>query len=464
MNELLKALEAEADATQDSLRGLSVMPDVRPEVIESHLRERYDFQAPVDADALISDVVEMLRSWTVHVTHPRYFGLFPTVHPISVVADALVALFNPQLAVWRHAPAANEMERHVLRFLQRKLGYDPDATAAHFTSGGQEANLTAVTVALTHLFPEFGDRGLRGLERQPVFYLSEEGHHSFHKIAHGTGLGRSALRIIPTDSNMRIDPVALRDRVTTDRADGFAPAMVVGMGGTTAAGIIDPLQELASIARDNELWFHVDAAWGATALLSDKLRWSLDGIERADSVTWDAHKWLSVPIGAGMFFCRWPDTVEKSFAASASYVPPAEEGRWDSYVTSVQWSRRFIGLKLFMALAERGAGGYAAHIERQAAIADTLREGLVVAGWRVVNDTPLPTVCFTNERIQAERPSASEVVERVNESGQAWISEVILPVIGPALRATITSYRTTEADLEVLLRELDRALGVEPVV
>src|SRR5947208_3012644 len=167
-----------------------IVPTVTPDEIRCHLAARYDFTRPLDLDDVGADVERMLRTWQVHVTHPRYFGLFnPSVTLASVVADTLVAMYNPQLATWRTSPAANEIERHTLAWLTGKFGF-PASAVASFTNGGAEANLSAVIVALTRSSPDYGQQGLRGLSRSPTIYLTAEAHQSFNKIAHMTGLGR----------------------------------------------------------------------------------------------------------------------------------------------------------------------------------------------------------------------------------------------------------------------------------
>src|SRR5438309_3466480 len=176
-----------------------IVPAVTPDEIRRHLTARYDFTKPLDPDEVGADVEAMLRTWQVHVTHPRYFGLFnPSVTVASIVADTLVAMYNPQLATWRTSPAANEIERHTLAWLQYKFGLPPTAIAS-FTSGGAEANLSAVIVALTQTFPEYGDGGLRRLGAAPAIYLSDQAHHPFDKIAHMTGLGRRAMPTVAND-------------------------------------------------------------------------------------------------------------------------------------------------------------------------------------------------------------------------------------------------------------------------
>jgi len=428
-----------------------IVPSVTPLEIRGYLASRYDFTKPLALDDVSADVERMLRTWQVQVTHPRYFGLFnPSVTLASIVGDTLVAMYNPQLATWRTSPAANEIERHTLAWLAGKFGFAADAVAS-FTNGGAEANLSAVVVALTRAFPAYGELGLRSLSASPTIYVTAEAHQSFNKIAHMTGLGRRAVRTVATDRELKMDPADLARRVAEDRKGGFAPFLVVGTAGTTAAGAIDPLPELARFCRSEGLWFHVDAAWGGAAILSPGLRGHLAGIEAADSITCDAHKWFSVPMAAGMFFCRHADAVREAFRVETSYMPGATTGPvLDPYRTSVQWSRRFIGLKLFLALAEHGESGYVEMIERQARMGDVLRASLTRAGWRVVNTTPLPLVCFTRDGLVTAKFLAALLERQV-----AWMSEVRLGG-APVVRACITSFRTTESDIEWVVREIGR--------
>jgi len=227
--------------------------------------------------------------------------------------------------------------------------------------------------------------------------------------------------------------------------------MISATAGTTAAGVIDPLPELARYSKSENLWFHVDAAWGGAAILSPRLRDFLAGIEAADSITCDAHKWFSVPMGAGMFFCRHPDAVRQAFRADSYFMPAKTDGAVDDpYTTSIQWSRRFIGLKLFLALAEMGEAGYAEMIEHQARLGDLLRELLRRSGWNIVNTTPLPLICFTRPGLDTTRFLAA-----LHERQIAWMSEVRISGSAPVLRACITSFRATEADLQWVVREMD---------
>jgi glutamate/tyrosine decarboxylase-like PLP-dependent enzyme len=351
------------------------------------------------------------------------------------------------------------MERHTLGWLSGKFGL-PEDSIASFTSGGSEANLSAVVVALTWAFPEYGEHGLRCLAGEPILYLTEETHHGFSKIAHMVGLGRRNLRTVATDSELRMDVEDLKKRVSEDRANGCLPFMVIGTAGTTAAGVIDPLAEIGCFCRGAQLWFHADAAWGGSAIVSPRLRHLLAGIEHADSITCDAHKWLSVPMGCGMFFCRHRESVAQAFRSDVTYMPGKVDGTgsdasdtFNPLEHTAQWSRRFIGLKLFMALAEHGEAGYAEMLEHQARMGDLLRESLKASGWRIVNSTRLPIICFTREGLVPSRFSAE-----LRERQIAWMTDAQIHG-NPVIRASITSYRTTEKDIEWVVAEMNALLS-----
>jgi len=451
---LITELKTDFEKLQEDIQQGPIVPNVTAEEIRSHLAAHYDFSGKMSLDEVILDVEQMLQKWQVQVTHPRYFGLFnPSVTLASVIADTLVAMYNPQLANWRTSPAANEIERHTLGWLARKFGL-PEESIATFTSGGMEANLSAVVVALTKAFPDYGENGLRSLSAAPTIYLTEEAHHGYNKIAHITGLGRRAIRIVATTPDLKMDLADLEKRVSEDRSNGFAPFLVVGTAGTTGTGVIDPLPGIADFCSNSGLWFHTDAAWGGAAILSPKLKHHLAGIEAADSITCDAHKWFSVPMGAGMFFCRHPETVAQAFRSDVTYMAGKKTGPvFDPLTTSVQWSRRFIGLKLFLALAQHGESGYVEMIEHQAAMGHVLRESLVASGWRIVNDTPLPLVCFTRDGLDVLR-----FLEGLRERQIAWMSPVEAGGI-PAVRACVTSFRTTENDIYQVVCEMNNLVG-----
>ncbi|MGB7190176.1 MAG: pyridoxal-dependent decarboxylase [Acidobacteriaceae bacterium] len=451
---LTEAIAAEFERVAQTIERGPLYPQVRVEEVRSYLQSRYDFREATNIDDVVADVERMMQTWQVQVTHPRYFGLFnPNVTLASVVADTLVAMYNPQLANWRTSPAANEMERHTLNWLAGKFGLPSEAVAT-FTSGGSEANLSALVVALTKSFPGYGEDGVRAIGAQPTIYLTAESHNGYNKLSHIAGLGRRALRKIATDARLKMKVSDLERQVAEDRRSGCAPFMVIGTAGTTGTGVIDPLCEIGRFCRESGLWFHVDAAWGGAAILSPALRTHLAGIESADSITCDAHKWLSVPMGSGMLFCCHPESVAQAFRTELTYMLGKQDGPVsDPLATSIQWSRRFIGLKLFMSLAERGEAGFAAMIEQQAEMGNLLRELLVASGWLVVNDTPLPLVCFTRDGLDVPK-----FLNELRNRQIAWMSPVTVSGV-PAVRACITNFKTTEQDVRWVVDEISKVAG-----
>jgi glutamate/tyrosine decarboxylase-like PLP-dependent enzyme len=454
---LVEAIEAYATKLEIG----RVTPPLDPAKLRDMLA-RFDFSAPVDAHEALDFIVERLWKFQTHTRHPRYFGLFnPAPTTMGIAGDALVAAFNPQLAAWSHSPLAIEIEQHLVRAFGARFGYDPAETDGTFASGGMEANHTAVLTALVQAFPEFSSRGLRALAAQPVLYVSAEAHHSLLKASRLCGLGTDAVREIPVEARLRMNPEILASRIAQDRAQGFAPFMVAATAGTTNAGAIDPLPTIANVAAREKLWLHVDAAWGGAAALVPELRPLLDGIERADSITFDAHKWLSVPMGAGVYLTRHTDVLDRTFAIAQTYMPreAAELEVVNPFLHSVQWSRRAIGLKVFLSLAVAGWEGYATAIRQMVAMGARLREQLEAAGWQVVNDTPLPLCCFIDQR-HAQGRSAGylhAVAMKVVSSGKAWISTTRLAGSVPVLRACITNYRTGADDIAALIGALEKA-------
>ncbi|MGZ5233027.1 MAG: pyridoxal phosphate-dependent decarboxylase family protein [Burkholderiales bacterium] len=396
-----------------------------------------------------------MRQWQTHTAHSRYFGLFnPAPTTMGIAGEALAAIFNTQLAAWSHGPFAVQTERYLVRELGQR--FDSRFMYGCFTSGGAEANLTAFICALVRRFPGYRAKGIRSLEGQPIAYASTASHHSLVKAARIVGMGTEFLRIVPCDSAHRMDISALKTMISEDRRFGHRPFLVVATVGATATGIVEPIESVAQVAQDEGLWLHVDAAWGGFAAFVPELRPYLAGVSRADSITFDPHKMFSVPMGAGMFFTADHDVLGEAFAVVADYMPArdSDDEREDPFTHSIQWSRRFIGLKVLLSLAVAGWEGYANVLRRQVLLADELRQKLENLRWRVVNPTPFPVVCAIHDD---QRISVQRVVERVQQSGNAWISIASLPDGASVLRACITNYRTNEDDVLALVREIQLA-------
>jgi glutamate/tyrosine decarboxylase-like PLP-dependent enzyme len=339
----------------------------------------------------------------------------------------------------------------VIRAVARRAGLPMEA-AGHFTSGGSEANYTALLCALTRSEPGYAQHGARAFAGAPVFYCSRECHIAWLKIAHQVGIGRSGLQLVATDGRGRMDPAALTAAIAADRAEGRVPVMIVSTAGTTGSGAIDPLPECTLIAQDLGLWHHVDAAWGGAVIASERLRSVLNGIERADSITIDAHKWFATTMGCGMFMTQHPDLLSLVFQVSTTFMPSNLAGL-DPYVNTAQWSRRCLGLRLFLALAAVGWAGYGAHVERSVALISSLRERLVALGWTVVNDPLLAVLCV-------EPPAGSSavraIVERVVASGRAWIAPTRFEG-RDVVRICATHGESSNSDIAELVAALESA-------
>lgn len=448
IDDLLTVELARAD---DRVQRGSVTPDFDLEAFRSQLAG-FDFQSPRPLEEALAWSIDKLEHGVTHMTHPRYFGLFnPAPAFPAQCADRIVATFNPQLAAWPTSPAAVEIEAHVIRAVARRAGLGEDATG-HFTSGGSEANATALTLALTSATPAFAAEGARAFAGQPMLYVSADSHLAWLKIAHAAGIGRSAVRLVATDPAGRLDTRRLAAAIAEDRARGAVPVMIAATAGTTNAGVIDPLPALADIASRERIWFHVDAAWAGALIASDRLRSHLAGLERADSITIDAHKWLATTMGAGMLLTRHATRLTATFHVATTYMPSPGLDR-DPFVTSLLWSRRFTGLRLFLNLAAAGWQGYARHVERAVGLAAYLSAQMKARGWSHLNDSPAAVLCLLPP---TGRAPPQVIVERLLATGGAWVSLARFNG-SPVVRACITNGRTGPDEIAQLVEQLDLA-------
>jgi len=421
------------------------------------LVRKVDFSEPLSSKEAIHHLIDGMKSYSVHTPHPKYFGLYnPRANFPSILGDLITAVFNPQLAAWSHSPFANEIENYLISEFGKQFGYPEKSIDGVFASGGAEANLTAVLCAVNHAFPEFAQSGWFGVSKRPLLYCSAESHHSVHKAAKTVGLGYDAIRNIPVRQDLKMDLEILQQTVQKDIAGGFQPFMVIGTAGTTGTGAIDDLVGIRKIADEFGLWFHVDAAYGGAAVLHHELKNYLNGISLSDSITFDAHKWLSVTMGTSLFITRHKEILSKTFRITAEYMP--KEARdleiVDPFTHSIQWSRRAYGIKLYLALMIFGWKGYEEIIGHQTEIGKKLKEKLTLSGWKVMNNSPFPVVCFTDEKHAGNPEFTKTLIKDILDSGKSWLS--LYPVFGtPTFRACITNYNTSEEDIEELVKELN---------
>jgi glutamate/tyrosine decarboxylase-like PLP-dependent enzyme len=300
-----------------------------------------------------------------------------------------------------------------------------------------------------------------------VFYASAESHHSLEKSAGLLGLGRKSLRRIPVNDNLRLDTARLIMQIEADYACGFLPFCIVATAGTTSSGAIDDLNALASIAERYGLWLHVDGAYGAAAAFSDKYRALLSGIERADSITVDPHKWLSMPFAAGVILTRHPALLEKTFSVSSPYMPRVSRPSMiDNFKVSAQWSRRMNSLKLWLTLRVHGRQAYEEMIERQMQLASEMRVWFENSPtFALAAPQTLPILNFRLRGVDEEDAEAAcqEFIDEFNRDGRYWISRTF--VRGKCvLRMMIISYLSTSEHITGLQEALQAAADRVPVV
>ena len=442
---------------------------------------------------------------TMAIGSRRYFGMMnPAPLPVAVFAESLCAAMNQNVASWRHAPAGTAIEKRVIRWFCDRFGL-PTGSFGTFVPGGSVANITGLKLAINRSLgrsiAQVGRLDPPGAElARLTFYVSEQGHYSFDKAVDLLGLGRGQLRKIPVDHLFRIDLTALQDALRADREAGLQPAGVIGIAGTTNTGSVDKLERLADIAQRYGCWFHVDAAYGGAVILSERYAPMLAGIERADSITVDPHKWLYVPFAAGGILVRDGDFLRKSFLVHPEYY--MERARRDKEVPDsgtdslelpdprgfhmgdkvnffqygVQGSRRFSALKVWLALKMTGRQQYAEWIEKDIYLARLLaarlrREpdfetigpntlGICTFRWLPVDAQG--AVLFDPATTDRLNRLLQEVVER---DGDAWFSFTVLRG-RVVLRVNVENRCMNQKDIvrlvRVIRRTADRILAEGP--
>ena len=455
-NQLIQYTTKRLENYYGNTKQFDVLPGQNFKEIVSYVHD-LDFDSPKHPIEAIDKVIDGLEKFTLHSPHPKCFGLY-VPRPVfsGIIADLITAAINPQLGAWSHAPYAIEVERHVLHEFGLKFGYECEDIDGIFTSGGNEANLSAVLCALNDKYPEFSKLGFVGLKNQPVIYCSIEAHHSIVKAAKTTGMGYRSVRGIGVNDDLKMNLNLLRLAIEEDLALGKEPFMVIGTAGTTGAGAIDDLVSIRKIADKYKLWFHVDAAYGGAAVLNEDLKPVMEGIQFSDSITFDAHKWISMPMGIGMFVTSHPHILKKTFDVKTKYLPKekADNLMPHPYGHSIQWSRRFMGLKLYLSLLFLGWEGFSEMVGSQAKMGHYLKEKLIQNDWLITNDTPLPVICFTDEEFISDEDFTKLVARNIVNSGKSWITTY--PANGIlSIRTSISNYSTTKNDVDELIEELN---------
>ncbi|HXS02563.1 MAG TPA: aminotransferase class I/II-fold pyridoxal phosphate-dependent enzyme, partial [Pyrinomonadaceae bacterium] len=349
-------------------------------------------------------------------------------------------------------------EARVIRWLCELLNYGPKGFGT-LASGGSEANLIALKCARDSVAKSIKDRGVRTAQSDLVVYASEQCHYSIDKSADILGLGREGLRKIPTDDRFHIRVDALRDAIHNDREAGRIPCCIVGVAGTTSTGVIDPLEELAAIAKENRCWYHIDAAYGGTLAFSPKHKHMLNGIEQADSITFDPHKWMFVPFACGATLVREGGRVlRESFDMTPEYLNEDRGGadvEFDFFRYGQMGTRRFNSLKLWMAMKFMGRTGYAKTVEHHIDLTNYLASRIdALTDFERVGEVETAVCCFRHtSRSDLIQQRLQQLIER---SGEAWLTTTVLHG-SRALRVNINSFLTEQHDVDHLVTQIEKA-------
>lgn len=456
-----------ADLAADYAGSLEEIPltTPRPDDLEAGLGGPLPEEG-TDPFVLLEEVRRLVVPGSFHLSSPRYFGLFnPTPTAIGVYADAIASMLNQNAAAWSHAPAGAHIERTVIRWMCDLIGYGPQAFGT-ITSGGTLANLTGIKVALTERIPGVREEGLAAAPGPPVLYVSTQAHYSVDRLADLLGLGSRGLRKIACDDQARMIPQELDSHIARDRAEGRHPFCVIAIAGTTSTGAIDPIPQVADICGRHGLWLHVDAAWGGAARLSRRLAGLLDGIERADSVTLDPHKWFSVPYAAGALITRDGAALRRAFEVKPAYLTDrlfSDHEDLNLFQYGVAGSRRFDAFKVWMSMRNHGRKGYEETIDRQAALAEYLAARVVESpDLEAITRPGLGVFCF-RYRPPSVRLGERDlddlqmrIQERLMQRGRVWVSTTM--IMGRrGLRFCATSYLTRQRHVDLLLEEIRAA-------
>ena len=424
------------------------------------IRDRLDATLPTkgtDFDGLLRVFREDIIPFSRQNAHPRMFGYVQSPGtPIAAFADLLASTLNANLTVWRSAPAPVEVERLTIDWIRQILGFNAEAGGL-FVSGGSMANLAALAAA--RQAKDHSSGRLR-------IYASSETHFSIAKAAALLGIGRENVCHIAVDERFRIRVDDLIGKITADLEAGDVPFCIVANAGTVNTGAVDPLAEIREIANRFQLWMHVDGSYGALAILAKSTRELFAGIERADSVALDPHKWLYLPVDVGCVIYRTPEIARAAFAHEAEYTriigQEADEAFafWDY---GPELSRRFRALKVWMLLKGVGLDSLGEAIEDNLACARHL-ESMVRASddFEMIAPVELSIFCFRHVPAQL-RNESPKVIDAFNErllvalqrDGSSYLSNATLGGRF-ALRGCVLNFRTTLRDMEILLDDLRR--------
>jgi glutamate/tyrosine decarboxylase-like PLP-dependent enzyme len=422
--------------------------------------------AGVDADTLLDEFASKVSAYPFGNGHPRFFGWVNSPPAlIGVFADALAAAMNPSCAGGNHA--AIYVERQVLEWFKQLVGFPLEASMGLLVSGGSMANLTGLVVARHVKLPGVRQQGMQDQEHQAVAYVSVEGHTCLRKALELLGFGSDNIRAIAVDGSLKMQVPQLEEAIGRDRESGHVPVVVAASAGTASSGAIDLLDEIRDICRRDGIWFHVDAAYGGPAVLTARYRDALSALKDADSLALDPHKWLYVPVEAGLALVRDGAAMRAAFSLVPPYI--RTEGNsagvlgppWLSEY-GFQQTRGFRALKVWMALKFHGVDGYAASIERDLFLADRLASRVRQSeDLELVAAPSLSIVCFRFAPMALRHDQEAlnrlnqQLLEAVQLGGRAFLSSTTVGGVF-CLRACVINHRSTDEDIDFLVAHVQQ--------
>jgi len=450
------------DEMIDYLRGLRSRPVWRAPTEEARARFTRDLPTEErDFSEVLEDFDRYIKPFATGNIHPMFMGWVQGAGtPVGMIAEMLAAGMNSNCGGRNHI--AIEVERQIAKWMAQAFGFPQDASGI-FVTGTSMANFLSLLVARDQAY---GDRdvrlnGLCAQSGQLIAYASREAHNCVRQAMELAGLGARHLRLIPSDERRAMKISYLRHAIAADRAAGFRPFLIVGTAGTVDTGAIDPLDRLADVAHTEDIWFHVDGAFGALAALSPPLKPLVKGLERADSIAFDFHKWLHAPYDAGFFLVRDPEAHKRAFAANAAYLTRAPRGlaAGDTWPCDLgpDLSRGFRALKAWMTIETFGAKKLGQCIEQTCRMAKRLKTWIERSdNFFMRAPVALNIVCF-GVKGDDDGSLAREIVMELHERGEAAPSLTILDGV-PAIRAAIINHRTHEEDIDAFTMFLEAAL------
>jgi len=429
---------------------------------------------PETLDAILADFQQIILPGITHWNHPAFFGYFSITGSMpGILGELLTAGLNVNAMLWRTSPAATELEEIVLGWLRQMVGL-PEAFEGVITDTASVSSLLAVTAAREALGLKIREEGLAGRPEVPRLrmYCSEQAHSSIEKAGIILGLGRAGVRQIPVDAEFRMQADGLADAIAEDRRAGWRPFCVVATVGTTSTTSIDPVPAIADICARENLWLHVDGAYGGNLAVVPEFRYVLASCERADSIVINPHKWLFTPIDFSAFYVRQPEVLKRAFSLLPEYLRTAEgdAGAVKNYMDyGVQLGRRFRALKFWMVLRAYGAEGIAARLREHVRLAQWFAARVDASrNFERMAPTPMSTVCFRANPAGSSQPGGDldqlneALINAVNATGRAFLSHTKLNDRF-TLRLAIGNLRTTEQHVaqtwELLQAELSRLIG-----